>query len=46
MSGNKQNDSQLNPTILIKNAAAAAFSACVGETITMPLDTVKVRLQM
>jgi len=45
MSENKQNE-QLNLISLMKNGAAAAFSACVAETITMPLDTVKVRLQM
>jgi len=31
---------------LAKNAAAAAVSACVAEAITIPFDTVKVRLQM
>lgn len=30
----------------LKNMAAAAFSACVAETFTIPMDTVKVRLQM
>ena len=31
---------------LAKNAGAAAFSACVAEFVTIPFDTVKVRLQM
>jgi len=31
---------------LAKQAGAAAFSACVAEIFTIPMDTVKVRLQM
>ena len=42
----KKEADAISLTFLLKNAAAAAFSACVAETITMPLDTVKVRLQM
>ena len=30
----------------IKSALAAGFSACMAETLTIPLDTAKVRLQM
>lgn len=33
-----------NMTYALKNMAAAAFSACVAETFTIPMDTVKVRL--
>jgi len=31
-------------TNILKGAGAAAFSACIAETITIPMDTVKVRL--
>ena len=31
---------------LFKNALIASFSACVAESFTIPMDTVKVRLQM
>ena len=31
---------------LARNVGMAAFSACVAETITLPLDTAKVRLQL
>jgi len=31
---------------LAKTSGAAAFSACVAEFCTIPMDTVKVRLQM
>jgi len=34
------------PIYLAKQGAAAAFSACVAEFLTIPMDTVKVRLQM
>lgn len=29
---------------LAKQGLAAAFSACVGEFVTIPMDTIKVRL--
>lgn len=31
---------------VLKNMTAAAFSACIAEACTIPMDTVKVRLQM
>jgi hypothetical protein len=31
---------------LIKSSLIASFSACVAESATIPMDTVKVRLQM
>lgn len=29
-----------------KNAGAGSFAACVAESVTLPMDTIKVRLQM
>lgn len=31
---------------ILKGSAIAAFSACMAETLTIPMDTIKVRLQM
>ena len=31
---------------IFKTSAIAAFSACIAETATIPMDTIKVRLQM
>lgn len=31
---------------ILKNTALASFAACVSEIATIPMDTVKVRLQM
>lgn len=39
-----QNQSVQYLKTLLKGAGAAAFSACVAEILTIPFDTVKVRL--
>lgn len=33
-------------SFLVKNALIASFSASIAESFTIPMDTVKVRLQM
>ena len=33
-----------NMRSVLKNMTAAAFSACIAEVCTIPMDTVKVRL--
>ena len=38
----KEGESALH--FFLKNAGAGSFAACVAETVTLPMDTVKVRL--
>jgi len=38
----KEGESALH--FFLKNAGAGSFAACVAEAVTLPMDTVKVRL--
>lgn len=42
----KQKEGESNAAFFARNVAMAAFSACVAEAATIPMDTAKVRLQL
>lgn len=42
----KQKEGESNAAFFMRNVGMAAFSACVAETLTIPMDTAKVRLQL
>ena len=42
----KQKEGESNLAFFMRNVGMAAFSACVAETLTIPMDTSKVRLQL
>lgn len=42
----KQKEGESNAAFFMRNVAMAAFSACVAESMTIPMDTAKVRLQL
>lgn len=37
-------EGESNTMFFLRNAFIASFSACVAESVTLPMDTVKVRL--
>lgn len=42
----KRKEGETAAAFFMRNVAMAAFSACVAETMTIPMDTAKVRLQL
>jgi solute carrier family 25 uncoupling protein 8/9 len=42
----KQKEGESNAAFFARNVGMAAFSACVAESLTIPMDTAKVRLQL
>lgn len=41
-----QREGESNAAFFMRNVGMAAFSACVAEVLTIPMDTAKVRLQL
>ena len=42
----KRKEGESSAHYFFKNMLMASFSACIAETISLPLDTAKVRLQL